>query len=91
MSHDSWLKNRNRLANVQQISKAPILGRTQSMINRIFGDPLANQNAAALNREIARLHDVSGPAGLKLGDVGTAVQNAIKSSRKALSAWAETA
>lgn len=48
-------------ANVTQITKAPILGRTQSMINRIFGDPDMVNNSRAIHRELGRLKLAAGP------------------------------
>lgn len=74
--------------NVSQITQAPLLGRTQSMINRIFGDPLAEQNSKALNAEIARIREIAGPA---TGDteMGDAVVKSISMKRGALARWAK--
>ena len=75
--------------NISQISHPPLLGRTQSMMNRIFGDPLAVQNSKALNAEVDRLKSAYGP-GLGDTETGEAVVKGITQGRKALSRWSET-
>lgn len=69
-----------------QVTRPAIMGRMASMIDRVFGDPLAAKNAAALNREIARIKNVTGPIVSKEG-VGDTIVHSIRQSRKALSRW----
>jgi len=70
--------------NVTQVTKAPILGRAQSMMNRIFGDPTAAQNATALNKEMARLK-LSVGRNVSKKTVGEAITGDIKRTRGAVS------
>ena len=56
---------------IMQISKPPILGRTLSVADRIFGDPTAEQNSRALNAWVGRLRASAGPKAesmVKLGE-----------------------
>ena len=72
--------------NVSQITKAPILGRAQSISDRIFGDPNAAQNARALGAELHRLAQASGAStGRKA--TGDAVAQDITRARAALGRW----
>lgn len=72
-----------------QVTKAPILGRVQGMINTIFGDPLVEGNAKALSAEMSRLGTVAGPESGGLASVGTIVKKDIGDARRALSSWSE--
>lgn len=72
--------------NISQITKAPILGRTQSMINRIFGgDPLTIPNTKALLQEAEKLKVLSGEVSKKSADIGKAVSVDIKAKRATFS------
>lgn len=72
--------------NVTQITKAPILGRAQSMMNRIFGDPIAAQNSVALKKEMLRLAHATGPKASNI-HVGEAIKHDIGRARQALGRW----
>ena len=73
---------------VSMITRAPLLGRYQSMIHRIFGDPEAKANAVAINNQIAKLKQGAGPetGGVELGEL---IAEQISSARRALAKWAE--
>ncbi len=45
---------------ISQVTKAPILSRTQSMVHTIFGDPAEQTNRIAIQSELDRLLAVSG-------------------------------
>ena len=70
-----------------QVTRPPLLGRMQSMTDRIFGDPLAMKNAEALNAEVARLAKGAGPKATAR-EVGEHLVHDIKRARGALSRWA---
>lgn len=72
--------------NVSQITRAPILGRTQSMMNRIFGDPNAFQNSRALGMEMERLARESGEKIAKRTDLGELIKENVRAARRAFSA-----
>ncbi len=72
---------------VTQIIRPPILGRAQSMMNLIFGDPLSQKNAKAIIKEMSRLRSSTGaPAGTKLS-IGERITKDISRARGALSRW----
>jgi len=73
--------------NVSQVTKAPILSRTQSMLHKIFNDPAANQNSIALKKEMVRLAHASGPK-VTSQKTGEQVAGDISRARGALSRWA---
>lgn len=77
---------------VSQITKAPLLGRSQAMAHRVFGDPTAAHNSAALHKEMERLSAAArgGRAGAALdpSEVGKLAVQDITRGRKALSRWA---
>lgn len=77
--------------NVQQVTKAPLLGRWQSMTNRILGDPLQEQNQRALTREMANLRRAAGPKLRGRETLGETIRSDIGNARQALSRWAEGA
>lgn len=67
---------------------APILRRFEGMAKRVLGDPLAQRNALALNREIARLRGASrvrGPA-----EAGEMIVEDVKGARSAMREWASS-
>jgi hypothetical protein len=68
-------------ANVSQITKAPLLGRAQAMMNRIFGDRLEAQNSQALLDEAVRLKVSVGPA-VQAREVGEVVSTGIRNARQ---------
>lgn len=74
----------------QRLTHAPIQGRVQGMLDKIFGDPKASQNARALHREMFRLKRASGRK-VASTTVGDAVSVDVSSARKALSDWAQGA
>lgn len=72
-----------------QVTKAPILGRTQAMFDLIFGDTRVKRNAAALNREIESIQKTVGiPEGDY--DVGMAVKESIRNARGRLADWSRS-
>lgn len=72
---------------VTQIVRPPLLGRAQSMMNLIFGDPLAVKNARAITKEMNRLKtSIKAPSGTKLS-VGERITKDISRARGALSRW----
>lgn len=76
---------------ITQITRAPLLGRIQSMVDLIFGgNPAAVKNAAALNAEIKRIRTSVFSGKLSSSQVGAAVKADIGTARKALGRWAET-
>ena len=77
-------------ANVQQVTKAPILGRTQSMMNRILGDPLQEQNQKALNAELQSLKQAAGPRAKGQMALGEQIKADIQRSRQALARWSNS-
>ena len=72
-----------------QVTKAPIIGRAQGMMNTIFGDPLVDGNAKALSAEMSRLGSVAGPKSSGLAVVGDMVKKDIGDARRVLSTWAD--
>ena len=72
---------------ITQIARPPLMGRMQSMINMIFGDPLAVKNAAAINKEMSRLRTGVSPHGVARQSVGERIAKDISRSRRALSRW----
>jgi len=78
-------------SSVAQVTKAPILGRTQNMIHRILGDPNTKRNARALSAEVERLKSSVGPSGVRKGSVGDLIVSDVRSARRGLSKWAEDA
>jgi len=76
---------------IMQISKPPIIGRTLSIADRIFGDPNAVQNSRALGAWVDRIRAGSGPKAESLVKLGEDVKSTIKGARKALSDWSSDA
>jgi len=76
---------------IMQISKPPIIGRTLSIADRIFGDPNAVQNSRALNAWVNRIRSGAGPKAESLVKLGEDVKSTIKGARKALSDWSSDA
>lgn len=80
---------------IAQITKAPLLGRSQAMYQRIFGDPAAEQNRRALAAEIERLGTAArgGRTGAPLdpSEVGEMAVKDIVRGRRALSRWSNIA
>ncbi len=72
--------------NVAQITRAPLLGRSQEMMNRIFGDPLAFTNSKALGDEMSRLTAGAGQKIANRTNLGELIQTNIKAARRAFSA-----
>lgn len=68
--------------NVSQLTRAPILGRTQSMLNRVFGDPNELVNAGALSNEMATLSREAGEVISKRTDLGELISTNIKQARR---------
>lgn len=62
-----------------QVTDAPILGRYEGMIGKIFGDVTEPKNSAAAQKNLSDLLKRLGPASAK-SDVGQAVVSSIKQS-----------
>ena len=75
-----------------QVTEAPILGKVESMMNKIFGDPLMQRNSTALGKEMDRLATAAGPRVVQ-GRVtaGESIKEGIATTRKALGDWASGA
>ena len=80
---------------VSQITSAPLIGRMQSIANRIFGDPLAEKNSRAITAEMERLRQkVTGTVATRTMkrrgelDLGEKIAVDIKAARRAVSDWA---
>lgn len=72
------------------VTDAPLLGRFQGMLDKIFGDPLAAKNARVFKQEMARLKDEAGP--LTEGqDPGELIRTDLSDAREALRSWAKRA
>lgn len=71
--------------NVSQITDAPILGRMQAMMNRIFGNELQVKNSQALFREANKLKERAGPRILRKADIGERVSASIVATRRKFS------
>lgn len=71
---------------VEQITKAPIVGRIYSMMNAVLGNPLIRRNEFALTRELDRLRQGVGASG-RPDMVGAAIKADISNSRAAVARW----
>jgi hypothetical protein len=72
-----------------QITRSPLIGRAQGMMDRIFGDPLEARNAAAINTEMHRLQNSVYPNTIPADQVGKNVKADIGEARKAVGTWAD--
>lgn len=72
------------------VTKAPILGRSQSMLDMVFGNPREAANSAAIKRELDRLKSSFG-TGVTGRDVGTTVKKSIRDARQSVTDWADEA